>query len=139
MDLQKAVQATAGRSRTVHPLDNKERFNGYYDPDFSVTVREESSQDAAKRWDRFKWNPAHLKDPRYNEKSMRVAEQSVIDLVTGWENFTDNGVPIECTDENKQMLVTSLIPVDDDFKSLWQLSQEAITEQKQEEAKNSKR
>jgi hypothetical protein len=136
MDIENSSQAEPGRVRTVHPLADAERFGKFYDPDFSVSVKEESNKESAARWDKSKWNPAHLKDPNYNVKSMKVAEQSVVDLVTAWSNFTKGGVPIECTDENKPLLVTTLIPVDDDFRSLWQLTNESIAEQKKEEAKN---
>ncbi|HEX8851277.1 MAG TPA: hypothetical protein VF761_17255 [Gemmatimonadaceae bacterium] len=176
MDIRNAIVTTPGRTRIVHPLsDPKKVHPRFLDPEFFVEVKEESNTATARRWDLFKFNPNNLKDKRYAEKQMKVAEQSVQDLVVNFGGLFNAGEPIACNPEGRALLTrasvecfvqdededetvkTAVGKVGDDepedereealdleereteWKSLWVLTQEAIADQKKEEAGNSTR
>ncbi len=140
MDISKGIRSVPGRTRTVHPLADTDLIDEkFVDPDFSVTVIEESNTQTGKRWDRFKWDPTNKKDAHYSEKMMKVGAAEVEELLTGWSNLFDNGEPIECTKDTKSLLIEVTVKTKDEeqpWKSLWRLTQIAIDKQKQEETGN---
>ncbi len=140
MELTKGVRIVDGRVRTVHPLADPDLIpQAFLDPDFYVEVIEEANVVTGRRWDRFKWDPTNKKDPRYSEKLMKVSAAEVSDLVKGWGNLFEKGQPVECTDDNKILLVEVVIPTLDEeqkWKSLWRLTQMALEKQREAEAGN---
>jgi len=139
MEVTKAIRSTPGRTRTVYPLSDPAKIaEKYLDPNFAVTTKEESNIASARRWDKFKWDPSNKKDPHYSEKAMKVGEAAVEELLVEVVGLTNNGEPIDLETIKRDRLLTniSVYTTDDEVKSLWTLTQDAIDEQKKEEAGN---
>lgn len=142
MDITRGIRSKPGRTRTVHPLADLELIDAkskFYDPEFSVEVMEESNVATARRWDEHHWDPTNKKDKHYSEKMMKVGSAEVKDLVVSWNNLFDGTTPIECTPDNKPVLVEVVVETLDEeqpWKSLWRLTQIAIDKQKKAEAGN---
>lgn len=137
MEITKAIRSTPGRTRTVYPLSDPAKIQEkYLDPNFAVEVKEESNIASARRWDRFKWDPSNKKDPHFSEKAMKVGEAAVSELVVNVIGLTNNGEEVDLDDARGYLTSVHVYTTDDEPKSLWSLTQEAVDEQKKEEAGN---
>lgn len=128
MDITKAKRATPGRIRTVHPL-------GDADQDFFVEMEELSESEQSAILDKVGYMPGTNKATM--SKLDKVTRIAIKRRIKNFGGLVENGVELECTDENKLKFKDIIVEVDSEEKSLWQLCVEAESALKDEESKNS--
>jgi len=126
MDKKNGRRATPGRVRTVKPFGDADNM--------AVDLVELSDGEQAAILDRHGYMPGR-KDATA-AKLNRVTRDTVLKRITGWDDYTADGAPVEVNDKAKLDFLIEMYVVDSEEKSLWQLCVEAEQRQKEDEEKN---
>lgn len=90
------------------------------------------------------WTKCGIKtDPKLQtwQQWGKSARELCLRMVKGWKGFTENGKPLECTNETKPRLIDKVIRItgpdgEETRKPLWRLINEALEKQDEDEKGN---